>query len=46
MIKPVRLLILESILEQDCQAHDDNWQHNDNKISDSGHLYSFVSIYV
>ena len=41
MIKPVRLLILESILDDDCQAHDDNRHHNDNEISDSGHNDSF-----
>jgi hypothetical protein len=38
MIRIVLLLILESILDNDCQAHDDDRHEDDNEISDSGHF--------
>jgi len=34
------LFILESILDNDCQAHDDDRHHNDNEISDCSHFIS------
>ena len=46
MIRIVRLLILESILDNDCQAHDDDRHEDmksDNEISDSGHFFPLLA---